>query len=226
MHVILVGSSMESIPLSQWIISAGHELTIVELNSKLCSLLDEYLGSVCVPGNGTDKTTLTKAGATRADILIATTGQDDINLTTCQLAKHHFGISKTISVVNSSQNVPLFELLGIESTINFSRLIIEHIQEEIDTQGIRHLKSTVWEDGKSLFTIEIPTAYVQKDQLLSKIQVPDGVMVPLIISMNGKPSLPNEETIIHKGDRLVTLSTRNEALSMRESIMNILGEQP
>ena len=63
-----------------------------------------------ITGDGTEVEVLTRAGANRAGIFIAVTGCDDQNLTACQLAKHRFGSSRTMALVNLPNHRRLFEL--------------------------------------------------------------------------------------------------------------------
>ena len=109
--------------------AAQHEVTVVDRDAARCAALEERLGSVSVVGDGTEASALGKAGVNRADIFVAATARDDENIVACQLAKHHFGVSRTVSLVNMPDHERLFSLLGIDLTIDVTNLIVDRIKE-------------------------------------------------------------------------------------------------
>ena len=66
---------------------------------------------------------LQKAGAERADVVIATTTRDDVNLATCQIAKQMYQVPRTVSIVNDQDNADLFDSLGIDLIVNLTNLL-------------------------------------------------------------------------------------------------------
>src|SRR5919112_926874 len=67
------------------------------------------------------------AGANRADIVAAVTGDDEDNLVICQMAKHHFDVPRTIARVNNPQNEQLFRHLGVDEIISPTRMALGSI---------------------------------------------------------------------------------------------------
>lgn len=117
--------------LARWLISAGHEIAIIERSTNVCEAIEEELGSVTVLGDGTEAGVLAKAGANRAAVLIAATGMDDANLVACQLARHRFSVGRTITLIKNPEYQQLFERLGIGTIINTTDIIVGNIQEAL-----------------------------------------------------------------------------------------------
>ncbi len=136
MHIVIVGAGRIGSAVARWLVSGGHEVAVIDQSRSKCAALDDELGSVTVHGGGTSASVLSKAGVGRADALVATTGRDDVNLVATQLAKHRYGVSKTISVVNSPENTGLFSTLGIEVTVDLTELALGRIQEGVSTRGM------------------------------------------------------------------------------------------
>ena len=130
MYVLIVGAGEIGVALARWLVAAEHEIAVVEKDASRCAAVDDELGSISVIGDGTEAEVLAKAGANRADVFIATTGKDDENMVACQLAKHRFGASRTISLANNPDNERLFNLLRIDSTVNTTDLVVGRIQED------------------------------------------------------------------------------------------------
>jgi trk system potassium uptake protein TrkA len=131
MYFLIVGAGEVGVALARWLVTAEHEIAVVDKNPSRCAAVDDELGSITVVGDGTEAEVLAKAGANRADVFIATTGKDDENMVACQLAKHRFGAARTISLANNPENERLFNLLRIDSTVNTTDLVVGRIQGEL-----------------------------------------------------------------------------------------------
>ena len=80
-----------------------------------------------------------EAGANRADIVAAVTGDDEDNLVICQMAKHHFDVPRTIARVNNPKNEQLFRHLGVDEIISPTRMALGSIEQDIPVHELLHL---------------------------------------------------------------------------------------
>ena len=136
MYVLIVGAGRVGSSIARWLLAGDHEITIIDNDPQRCSAIEDELGGVVVMGDATEATilaprTLARAGASRADLLIATTRRDEENLVACQLAKHRFGAGKVVALVNVPEHVELFARLGIDVTVNLTELLVDRIQEDL-----------------------------------------------------------------------------------------------
>ena len=105
MYIIVVGGGNVGYGLARELQRMpDHEVTIVELNSARAAQLRAELGEMVVHGDGSEIAFLEGVGAARADLLITVTADDGANLVTCQVAKHWFGVRRTISRLNDPRN--------------------------------------------------------------------------------------------------------------------------
>ena len=128
MYVVIVGAGRIGVRLARWMLDSGSEVTLVELNRRRSEIVKQSLGEVAIQGDGSSFLVLDEAGLSRADIFVTTTGADDVNLLACQVAKHHYGVKKTISTVYLPEHEDLFKMLGVDMTINISNLAIESLE--------------------------------------------------------------------------------------------------
>ena len=135
MYVLIVGAGRVGTALAGWLLSSGpeHEVAVIDRVPSRCAALEDDLGGITITGDGTDAGTLTKAGANRADVFIATMGADEDNLVACQLAKHVFGAAHTISLVNGPGHDVLFNRLGIDVIVDIADLAVGRIQGELSS---------------------------------------------------------------------------------------------
>ncbi len=130
--VIIVGAGRIGMSLANWLIGLGHEIAVIDTSLEKCNAIDDELGAITVVGDGTEAGVLAKAGANRAQVLIASTRADDVNLVACQLAKHRFGVAQTITVIENPEYQRLFEQLGIGLVVNATDMIVGKIQSGLD----------------------------------------------------------------------------------------------
>ena len=84
MYIVIVGCSEAGYYLARALVTSGHEVAVIERDRDRHQLLTEGLGIVALLGDGADIETLDKAGAGRADVVVALTGVDATNLVICQ----------------------------------------------------------------------------------------------------------------------------------------------
>ena len=131
MYVVIVGAGRVGRSLAASLVAAEHEVAVIDRDASRCADLEDELGSIAVIGDGTEAEVLARAGVNRADVFVAATGRDDENLVACQLAKQRFRASKTVSLANLPDHQWLFNMLGIDVTIDATELIVGRIQEEL-----------------------------------------------------------------------------------------------
>ena len=128
MYVVILGAGRVGVRLARWMLDSGSEVTLIELNRWRSEVVKQSLGEVAIQGDGCSSLVLGEAGLARANIFVATTGADDVNLLSCQVAKHHYGVEKTISTVYLPEHEELFNMLGIDMTLNITNLVIESLE--------------------------------------------------------------------------------------------------
>src|SRR5512132_3237210 len=99
----------------------------------------DEIGSVVIAHDGCEGKYLAEAGANRADIVAAVTGDDEDNLVICQMAKHHFDVPRTIARVNNPRNEDLFKHLGVNEIISPTRMVLAAVEQDIPVHELLHL---------------------------------------------------------------------------------------
>src|SRR5437016_14576923 len=95
MFVLVVGGGKVGYYLTKELIQSGHEVVLMEKDRGRADQIADEIGSIVIPHDGCEGRYLAQAGANRADIVAAVTGDDQDNLSICQRAKHHFERPRT-----------------------------------------------------------------------------------------------------------------------------------
>src|SRR5579875_1411174 len=140
MYIVVVGGGKVGFYIAKGLIDEGHEVLIIERDQKdphrSDSIAEELGSEVVLRGDGCEAATQEKAGVARADILIAVTGEDEDNLVACQVAKNRFKVPRAIARINNPKNELIFKLLGIDTTVSATSVILANIEQELPTHHL------------------------------------------------------------------------------------------
>ena len=121
LKIIIVGNGKVGLTLAEQLSKEGHDVTIVDTNFETLKKSSDTLDVMCVKGNGASVSTLDEAGVSTADIVIAATNMDEINMVCCLTAKRlgaKFVIARIRSAEYTVGQSSLKEALGIDMVIN------------------------------------------------------------------------------------------------------------
>ena len=121
MKIIVVGDGKVGLTLTEQLSKEEHDIVVIDKNPTVLQNSQETFDVMVVPGNGASRQVLLEAGAQDADLVIAATSADEINLLCCLTAKK-LGCTHTIARVRNpeyaGQLVFLKDELGLSMVIN------------------------------------------------------------------------------------------------------------
>jgi trk system potassium uptake protein TrkA len=217
MFIILGGGGKVGYHLARALL-ADHEVLVIDENPQRVEFIAEELGSdVIMQGDACDAATMERAGMQRADLVVAVTGEDQDNLTLCQIAKAKFNVNRAVARINNPQNEELFRQLGIDSTVSATTLIMGHIEQELPWQGLIPLLKL------GGFNLEIVEVKMPRDsgivgKQVRQLLLPQGSLLCLIIDTNGTPRLPSPDSTIHADDILVAVTNIETEEELRNAL--------
>jgi trk system potassium uptake protein len=94
---------------------AGHQVTIMDVQSSAFSRLGPDFKGVTVLGDATDQEVLKRAGIERADAFLAATQGDNRNIMASQIAKHVFGLKTVVTRIYDPLRSDTFAALGLQA---------------------------------------------------------------------------------------------------------------
>ena len=87
MKIVLVGGGKVGTALARQLSEEGHNVTVIDTNKARVEHIGESYDVMSILGNGSSITTLSEAGVEEADVFIAVTGSDELNLLCCMFAR-------------------------------------------------------------------------------------------------------------------------------------------
>lgn len=122
--VVIIGCGRLGSILANRLSLAGHYLVVVDADeASFGNLLPEYSGFT-VQGEATELDVLRQARVDRADLLIAATREDNINLMVAQVARVEFGVRRVLARVNDPLREEVYRILSVP-TISPTSVAVE-----------------------------------------------------------------------------------------------------
>lgn len=204
MYIVVVGAGKVGYYLTKSLLSEGEEVLVIEKDAAKAENIVNVLSGTAIHGDGAEATTLSQAGVERADVVVAVTGHDEDNLVICQVAKHRFGVPRTIARVNNPRNRSIFGKLGIDSTVSATDLLLSLLQQEIPSHPIVHLLS-LEEGGAEVVELQLHPGAELVGKTCADVDLP-GHSVLAAIVRGDHASVPGPDTTLEAGDRLVIVT--------------------
>jgi len=205
MQVVVVGGGRIGRYITRDLVAKGHRVVVIEREASRVEDLVAETGILAIQGEATDTRYLAQARTELAQVVVATTHEDEVNLVACQLARIEFGVTRVISRVNDPRNVELFQRVGIEA-VSSTRLISELIEAEFSVGELAHLTSL--RGGRvGLVELRIPDgADAPGPRRIETLGLPDGAN--LVVLFRGDETIvPRGGTELRPGDEVVALVT-------------------
>ena len=133
--IIIIGAGEVGSFLANKLSGEQHDITVVEEDPKRVEYLTNSLDALVIKGNGGSPSSLTQAGAENADLIIAVTNDENVNMLSCYLAKN-MGTKKSFARVQDSSLKNEFDDLNIDQIIDPSINACDEIQKLLDRAGI------------------------------------------------------------------------------------------
>jgi trk system potassium uptake protein TrkA len=216
MFVLVVGGGKVGYYLTKELIENGHEVVLMEKDRARAAQIVDELGSIVVAHDGCEGKYLRQAGANRADIVTAVTGDDEDNLVICQMAKHHFDVPRTIARVNNPKNEELFRHLGVDEIISPTRMVLGSIEQDIPVHELLHLAALENE-------LEIIEAQLQGDSPAvgkspGEIVVPEGCSLFAVVR-DGVATPLRPDTVLREGDKVIAIGRADCEAALHEQLI-------
>ncbi|MBO4991038.1 MAG: Trk system potassium transporter TrkA [Firmicutes bacterium] len=205
MKIVIVGDGKVGQTLIRQLSKEGHDLTVVDSNPKILNNNIENFDILTVEGNGASMETLRRADAGTADLVIAATSTDEINLLCCITAKK-LGAKHTIARVRNTeyreQLVALRQELGLSMTINPEYAAAREIYQILQLPNF--VKRETFAKGR----VEIVEMRVDEKSPLRNLplhQLPSAVGFNILVAAvlrEDQVTIPSGNFVLQEGDHV------------------------
>lgn len=205
MYIVIVGAGKVGYFLAKRLRRGNHGVSVIEKDKATCEEIAKELEVLVIRGDGCDPQVLEQAGAARAHVVAAVTGDDEDNLIICQLAKELFHVQRTVGRVSDPYNEETFSKLGVDIPMNSTEVIAKIIEEEASFSDFVSLLSV--KRGKlAIVRVDLPKDSPVIEKQVKDIQWPESSVLLSIVRQDDV-IVPKGDTVLKTGDDVIALTT-------------------
>jgi trk system potassium uptake protein TrkA len=208
MYILIVDGGTEAEKLAEVLIAEKHNVAVVEKDEERATELADKLDALIIKGEGTEMDILKDAGINKADVVVAMTEDDKVNLMVTEIAKKE-NIKSIAARVNDPENESLYLQAGASMAISATEAIITTFKNAITSPGEKSI--LIIANGQ----IQVLEIYIPKDSSLHKKKIEevgiDDKHSIISIDRNGEGIIPMPDTVLMGGD-IIYVAVRSDAV--------------
>src|ERR671914_603437 len=206
MRVVIAGAGAVGRHLATNLAERGHRVTVIE---QLPGVVDaarvDAPGVEFVMGDACEPWVLEHVDVSSADVVVATTGDDEDNLVVSLLAKQEFAVPRVLARVNHPRNEWMFtEQWGVDDAVSPPHILTSLVEEAVSVGDLVRLLRL--ERGKvALVEMRLPAGSPNTGRPLYELRLPPESAVVAVIR-DGHVVIPVPETVLDDGDEILALA--------------------
>ena len=217
MNILILGAGQVGETAADSLASdEAHQVTVVDQDEVVLKKLQERLDARTVVGHAAYPEVLERAGAKDADMIIALTDSDEINMTACQIAHTLFNTPRRIARIRATEytnHQALFKngVFSVDFIISPEELVTEHIEELIHFPGA--LQVLEFAEGK----IRLVAARAHEGGALIghplkelSQHIPNVECRVVAIYRGGEGIIPEGDTVVEEDDEVFFIAARKD----------------
>lgn len=225
MNIVIVGCGKVGTSIAHELNTEGHDIVLVDINGDAVSRLSDSIDAMGVEGNGATYDTLTEAGVQNADLVVAVTAKDEVNLYACLMAKSA-GVKHTIARVrNPEYTQDLFrvkDLLGLSMAINPEQTTAIEISQLFRFAGASEV-DTLSRGMVELIKVTVPEKSIVANKRISQIDILKNKVRICSVERGSEVYIPNGDFVIQSGDKISIVSKSETAAKFFRKVNVVIG---
>jgi len=218
--IIVTGAGKVGFTVADQLAHEGHDITIIDSNPDKINRASNELDVICIEGNGASIDLLEEAGVRTADMLIAATGQDEINMICCMAARK-LGTKYTVARIRNPEYLSQSEFL--RETLGLSMAINPDLEAAAEISRILQFPSAARVETFSHGRVDMVTYRIPKDSKLAGMPLRHlsekfhAKVLVCAVERGEDVLIPNGKYILHAEDRISIAGSQPE---LRSFFMN------
>lgn len=212
MKIVIAGTGKVGRTVAAVLSEEENDVTVIDLDPETVSLVSNDLDVICVEGNAADPEALRGAGVASADLVVAATEKDEVNMV-CGIASRKLGAKHVIARIRDP--LYLHQVAFLQDAMGLSQIINPEYECAKEISRILRFPGASRVDAFSKGSVEIVEHRIPEKGALDGVALRDlgtrfgaRVLVALV-EREGNALIPNGSTVLHSGDRLsITGSSR------------------
>lgn len=212
MYIVIIGCGRLGSGLAMELSNDGHDVVIVDKHAENLERLRSGFNGIRIKGVEIDNDILMEAGIDKADIFLAMTPADNINIMASQIAKDIFKVPKVIARIFDPSREFIYRKLGLQ-TISPTEVSINIIKNKI----IDRESDTLLILNNDVSIEEIKINKLKFNNVL-EIEYKFNCRI-CAVSKNGEIIIPNKDELLEKGDKIICSINKDNKENLVKAMM-------
>ena len=206
MKVVIAGAGAVGTFVASDLKAANHEVLLIERNVDLVARLRPASDVELFLGDACEVSDLHEAGISDADVMVAATGEDQVNLVISLLAKQEFAVPRVVARINEPRNKWLFnESWGVDVSVSTPHILTGLIEEAFSVGSLVRLLE--FKGGQAhLIEVTLAEDSPAKDRSILDLEFPRDATIVAVVR-GEQVVVPRGDTVLQGGDEVVALTT-------------------
>lgn len=212
MRIAIAGSGKVGRALAKDLLTNGHQVLMIDSDPE-CLDRKDLAGAETLLGDVCEISVLEQADLPNVNILVATTGDDKVNLVVSLLAKTEFGVDRIVARVNHPKNEWLFdETWGVDVAVSTPQILVSLVEEAVSIGDLVKL-FTFKKSGIDLVEVTLDIDSPVIGQRVGSVSWPIDT-APVAILRDGSVLVPTKDDTMEVGDELLFVSKQEQETAL------------
>ncbi|MDP9329389.1 MAG: TrkA family potassium uptake protein [Actinomycetota bacterium] len=223
MRVVVTGAGAIGRHLSADLAERGHQVTLIDQDRDVVEHVRAMVPDVnVILGDACEPWVLEAAELSKAEVVVAATGDDEDNLVTSLLAKQEFAVPRVLARVNHPKNEWLFnEQWGIDAAVSPPHILTAMVEEAVTVGDLVRLVRL--EGGRvAIVELTLPDGSPSVGHPIYELRLPPDAAIVAILR-DGHVVIPQPETVLAVGDEVLALANAESERWLRDAIVGAAG---
>lgn len=222
LKILIVGCGEVGETLARELSREGYDLTLLDSDPAVLESGLERYDVMTVQGNGASVKALRQAEIEKTDLLIATTGSDEMNLLSCVTAHALNPDLHTIARIRNPEYAE--QAYSMQSTFGLSMTFNPEYQAAVEIERLIKFPGFFKRDSFARGRVEIVELRVDEDSILKNVQL---ISLPSIVKCqvlvctvlrDGEPVIPNGSFVLEEGDRVFVTAQSDDLAKLLKNL--------
>jgi trk system potassium uptake protein TrkA len=205
MRIAIAGAGNVGRAIARELLDNGHEVLLIDRDPNALKL-DSVPDAQWLMADACEITSLDKAALGTAQVLVAATGDDKVNLVASLLAKTEYGVPRVVARINHPKNEWMFDSSwGVDVAVSTPRIISALVEEAVSVGDVVRLFS--FRQGQAnLVELTLPDDSSCIGKTVEEIELPDNASLAAIVR-DGRVISPTAADVFSAGDELLFVAS-------------------
>ena len=227
MKIIVLGAGQVGTSMAEILSREENDVTLVDIDSEKLSGLQDRIDIRTVHGAASYPSVLERAGGHDADLVLAVTNHDEVNMAACQIAHSLFHTPKKIARIRSAEYLSHREIftdnaIPIDVIISPEHIITQHVLHLIQYPGALQVVNFA-NDRVQLVSVRANenSPLIGRKLKALREDLPDIDSRVAAIYRQDRAILPDGDTVVEPGDEVFVLAAREHIHSVMSELCKV-----